>query len=57
MKKILLKWIPRVKKIVTVDENVLSGGFGSSILEFTNDNFPEQSKKISLYEAFKLILE
>ena len=46
-KDILLKWIPKVKKIVTVEENVLLGGFGSSILEFINDNFPEQSKKIS----------
>ena len=54
-KEILLKWIPRVKKIVTVEENVLSGGFGSSILEFTNDNFPEHAKKISrmgLKDAF-----
>jgi len=46
-KEILLKWIPKVKKIVTVEENVLSGGFGSSILEFTNEHFPENSKKIS----------
>ena len=46
-KQILLKWIPKVKKIVTVEENVLMGGFGSSILEFTSDNFPEHSSKIS----------
>ena len=45
--EILLKWIPKVKKIVTVEENILSGGFGSSILEFTNDHFPEHSIKIS----------
>ena len=40
-KKLLLEWIPKVKKIVTVEENVLSGGFGSSILEFASENFPE----------------
>ena len=54
-KEILLKWIPQVKKIVTVEENVLSGGFGSSILEFTNDHFPDHSNKISrigLKDAF-----
>tara|TARA_B100000686_G_scaffold318568_1_gene368486 strand:+ start:304 stop:1221 length:918 start_codon:yes stop_codon:yes gene_type:complete len=45
-KEILLKWIPKVKKIVTVEENVLTGGFGSSILEFTNECFPENSSKI-----------
>ena len=46
-KAILLKWIPKVKKIVTVEENVLAGGFGSSILEFTEENFPENLSKIS----------
>jgi len=46
-KEILLEWIPKVKRVVTVEENLLAGGFGSSILEFTNDHFPEQSHKIS----------
>ena len=46
-KEILLKWIPKVKKILTVEENVLAGGFGSSILEFVSDHFPENSNKIS----------
>ena len=43
----LLKWIKKVKKIITVEENVLSGGFGSSILEFCNDNLKEHTHKIS----------
>jgi len=54
-KQILLKWIPEVKKIVTVEENVLAGGFGSSILEFTNEYMPQYSSKISrvgLKDAF-----
>ena len=45
--EILLKWIPKVKKIVTVEENIMAGGFGSSILEFTSDHFPEHLNKIS----------
>ncbi len=46
-KKILKFWIPRAKNIVTVEENVLNGGFGSSILEFVSDNFPQNLNKIS----------
>ena len=51
----LLKWIKKVKKIITVEENILSGGFGSSILEFCNDNLKEHTHKISrigLKDAF-----
>ena len=54
-KYLLLKWIPKVKKIVTVEENILSGGFGSSILEFTSENFPQhlhKIKRIGLREKF-----
>ena len=43
----LLKWIKKVKKIITVEENVLSGGFGSSILEFCSENLKEDLHKIS----------
>ena len=35
------------KRILAVEENVLAGGFGSSILEFVSDHFPENSNKIS----------
>ena len=45
--KALLKWIKKVKKIITVEENVLSGGFGSSILEFCSENLKEHLHKIS----------
>ena len=44
--KILSK-VKKVKKIITVEENVLSGGFGSSILEFCNENLKEHMCKIS----------
>ncbi len=46
-KSILKKWLPKVKKIVTVEENTLIGGFGSSILEFIADFLPNDLKKIS----------
>ena len=42
----LKKWIPKLDKIVTVEENNLAGGFGSCILEFISDKMPEQLKKI-----------
>ena len=54
-KAILSKWIPKVKKIVTVEENVLAGGFGSSVLEFCSDHLKEHLYKISrvgLKDAF-----
>jgi transketolase len=44
--KMLKKWIPLVDNIVTVEEHILSGGFGSSILEFYNDNFSSLNKNI-----------
>ena len=46
-KEILSHWIPKVKKIITVEEGLLAGGFGSSILEFCSDNLPKEIYKIS----------
>ena len=46
--KALLKWIKKVKKIITVEENVLSGGFGSGILEFCSENLKDHLHKISM---------
>ena len=46
-KEILSFWIPKVEKIITVEENILAGGFGSSILEFTSEYFPNHLHKIS----------
>ena len=47
--------IKKAKKIITVEENVLAGGFGSSILEFCSDHLKEHLHKISrvgLKDAF-----
>jgi transketolase len=40
------KWFPRVKKIITIEENILDGGFGSMILEIVNQYMPKISAKI-----------
>jgi transketolase len=45
--QLLIKWISRVKKVITIEENVLSGGFGSSILELVNKKIKSHSHKIS----------
>ena len=34
--KILKYWLSKVQKVITIEENILEGGFGSSILEFAN---------------------
>lgn len=42
----LIKSISKVKKVLTVEENILIGGFGSAILETVNRLSPENSNKI-----------
>ena len=43
---ILKRWVPKVKNVITVEENVLSGGFGSSILEAISSKIPKNANKI-----------
>ncbi|MCX6239046.1 MAG: transketolase [Bacteroidia bacterium] len=43
----LLYWFPKVKGVVTVEEHTRIGGLGSAVLEFCNDEMPEQAAKIS----------
>ena len=38
MKSLTLKGSSRHKKIITVEDNVIIGGFGSAVLEFMNQN-------------------
>ncbi len=45
-KKSLKYWLPKIKNIITVEENILEGGFGASILEYVNDNLKNDSIKI-----------
>jgi len=52
---LLKKWFPKVKKIITIEENLLSGGFGSLILEQTSNYMPNnlyKIKRIGLKEKF-----
>lgn len=46
-KKMIIKWASKVKKIVTVEENVIAGGFGSSILELLSKYSPINTSKVS----------
>ena len=41
-KESLLRWIPKVKAVVSVEEHFRTGGLGSSILEFLNDHMNDQ---------------
>ncbi|MDC1296508.1 transketolase [Alphaproteobacteria bacterium] len=38
--------IPKVKKIITIEEHFKNGGLGSAILEYCNEYMPEQCYKI-----------
>lgn len=44
--KTIIKLIKNVQKVITLEENVYSGGFGSSILEICSDEIPEHVHKI-----------
>jgi transketolase len=43
----LTHWLPKVKGVVTVEEHTRIGGLGSAILEFCNDEIPEQAVKVA----------
>lgn len=45
-KESLLAFLPKAKIIITVEEHLLNGGLGSSILEFASDNLPKELYKI-----------
>ena len=39
-------WVPKIQGIVTVEEHIRIGGLGSAVLEFCNDEMPNQASKI-----------
>ncbi|MDI7205147.1 transketolase family protein [Leptospira santarosai] len=43
---VLKKWLPKVSSVVTVEEHTRIGGLGSAVLEFCNDEIPNESGKI-----------
>ncbi len=53
--ELILKFVKDAKLIVTVEENVLTGGFGSSVLEFLNEtygNIPIPIKRIGVPDRY-----
>ena len=46
--KFLIKNLPKVKKVIVIEEHNKKGGFGSSILEFCSEHLPNEIKKIKL---------
>ncbi|WP_032929219.1 transketolase family protein [Leptospira santarosai] len=43
---VLKKWLPKVSSVVTVEEHTRIGGLGSAVLEFCNDEMPNEVEKI-----------
>lgn len=43
----LTHWLPKTQAVVTVEEHARIGGLGSAVLEFCNDEIPEQAVKIA----------
>jgi 1-deoxy-D-xylulose-5-phosphate synthase len=53
-RNLILEKIKDIKKIITVEEHVLDGGFGSAILEMLSDNdiFDVMVKRIGIVDEF-----
>jgi 1-deoxy-D-xylulose-5-phosphate synthase len=51
---LLSDWAKRIGKVVTVEENVLLGGFGSAVLELFQERglFPVQVKRLGIPDLF-----
>ncbi len=45
--ELLSKWIPQVEAVVTVEEHMRMGGFGSAILEYCSDVMPDEVVKLA----------
>lgn len=52
--ELLLYWTNRIGKVITVEENVLQGGFGSAVLELLQENscFPRAFRRLGLPDSF-----
>ncbi len=51
---LILEWVRRVPRLVTLEENVLAGGFGSAVLELleARDQSDVRVRRIGLPDAF-----
>jgi len=52
--ELLLEWARRTERIITIEENVLQGGFGSAVLEMFQEHafFPKAFIRLGLPDAF-----
>jgi transketolase len=39
-------WLPKVDRVITVEEHTRIGGLGSAVLDFCSDEMPEQGSKV-----------
>lgn len=67
-KKTIISWAKKIKKVLTIEDHVLAGGFGSSLLELFNqagviveieclgypDQFVEQGSREALFKQYHL---
>ncbi len=51
---LILKWARRTGRIITIEENVLQGGFGSALMEMFQENhfFPKSMMRLGLPDSF-----
>ncbi len=51
---LILTWAQKTRRIITVEENVLQGGFGSAVFEMLQDEgfFPKACKRLGIPDQF-----
>lgn len=51
---LILTWAKKTGRVITVEENMLQGGFGSAVLELFEEEsfFPEAMKRLGVCDAF-----
>jgi 1-deoxy-D-xylulose-5-phosphate synthase len=51
---LILKWARKTGRVITIEENVLQGGFGSAVLEMFQENlfFPRSLVRLGLPDSF-----
>lgn len=51
--ELILEWSNRTKRVITIEENVITGGFGSAVLELLADNsYQGETARIGIPDCF-----
>ena len=51
--KLIVDWSNRTKRVITLEENVMAGGFGSAVLELLADNgFKGEAARMGIPDSF-----